>query len=71
MKTTSTVQGDLYYGQLSVEAGAKALGTFRMGVAEEKSSKSSTKTVSKADAMASLKSSHIPSESDQKQKVEA
>ena len=72
MKATSTVQGDLYYGQLSVEAGAKALGTFRMGVAEEKLAASkSTKTASKADAMASLKSSHIPSESDQKQKVEA
>ena len=70
MKSTSTVQGDLYYGQLSVEAGAKALGTFRMGVAEDKPTKS-TKTASKADAMASLKSSHIPSESDQKQKVEA
>mgnify|MGYP001400634859 FL=1 len=72
MKATSKVQGDLYYGQLSVEAGAKALGTFRMGVAEEKLAASkSTKTASKADAMASLKSSHIPSESDQKQKVEA
>ena len=70
MKSTSTVQGDLYYGQLSVEAGAKALGTFRMGVAEDKPTKS-TKTASKADAMASLKSSHIPSESDQQQKVEA
>lgn len=70
MKSTSTVQGDLYYGQLSVEAGARALGTFRMGVAEDKPTKS-TKTASKADAMASLKSSHIPSASDQKQKVEA
>ena len=70
MKSTSTVQGDLYYGQLSVEAGAKALGTFRMGVAEDKPTKS-TKTASKADAIASLKSSHIPSASDQKQKVEA
>ena len=36
MKSSSTVQGDLYYGQLSVEAGAKALGTFRMGVSEDK-----------------------------------
>lgn len=70
MKSASTVQGDLYYGQLSVEAGARALGTFRMGVAEDKSTKS-TKTASKADAMASLKSSHIPSESDQKRKVES
>ena len=70
MKSTSTVQGDLYYGQLSVEAGARALGTFRMGVAKDKPTKS-TKTASKADAMASLKSSHIPSASDQKQKVEA
>ena len=70
MKSTSTVQGDLYYGQLSVEAGARALGTFRMGVAEDKSTKP-TKTASKADAMASLKSSHIPSESDQKRKVES
>ena len=70
MKSTSTVQGDLYYGQLSVEAGARALGTFGMGVAEDKPTKS-TKTASKADAMASLKSSHIPSASDQKQKVEA
>ncbi|MBI48853.1 MAG: hypothetical protein CL850_00990 [Crocinitomicaceae bacterium] len=69
MKSTSTVQGDLYYGQLSVEAGAKALGTFRMGVAEDKPRKP-TKTASKADAIASLKSSHIPSESDQIQKVE-
>ena len=69
MKSTSTVQGDLYYGQLSVEAGAKALGTFRMGVAEDKPRKP-TKTASKADAIASLKSSHIPSESDQRQKVE-
>ena len=72
MKATSTVQGDLYYGQLSVEAGAKALGTFRMGVAEEKTKpQKQANTASKADAMASLKSSHIPSESDQKQKVEA
>ena len=72
MKATSTVQGDLYYGQLSVEAGAKALGTFRMGVAEDKPAASkSTKTASKADAMAALKPSHIPSESDQKQTVEA
>ena len=70
MKSTSTVQGDLYYGQLSVEAGARALGTFRMGVAEDKPTKS-TKTASKADAIASLKSSHIPAASDQKQKVEA
>ena len=70
MKSTSTVQGDLYYGQLSVEAGARALGTFRMGVAEEKPTKP-PKTASKADAMASLKSSRIPSESDQKLKVEA
>ena len=68
MKASSTVQGDLYYGQLSVEAGAKALGTFRMGVAEQKKSE---KTASKADAMASLKSSHIPSEIDQKKTVEA
>lgn len=68
MKASSTVQGDLYYGQLSVEAGAKALGTFRMGVAEQKKSE---KTASKADAMASLKSSHIPSEIDQKKIVEA
>ena len=77
MKATSTVQGDLYYGQLSVEAGAKALGTFRMGVAESKPSEKkaldnkATSTASKADALASLKSSRIPSESDQKQKVEA
>ena len=71
MKATSTVQGDLYYGQLSVDAGAKALGTFRMGVAEEKPSKKMQKPASKEAAMASLKSSHIPSESDQKQKVEA
>jgi len=72
MKATSTVQGDLYYGQLSVEAGAKALGTFRMGVAESKSVvKKTTSTASKADALASLKSSRIPSEVDQKQKVEA
>ena len=70
MKATSTVQGDLYYGQLSVEAGAKALGTFRMGVAEEKTV-NKQKTASKADAMASLESSRIPSESDQKQKLEA
>ena len=68
MKASSTVQGDLYYGQLSVEAGAKALGTFRMGVAEQKKSE---KTASKADAMASLKSSHIPSEIDQKKTIEA
>lgn len=68
MKASSTVQGDLYYGQLSVEAGAKALGTFRMGVAEQKKSE---KTASKADAMASLKSSHIPSETDQKKTIEA
>jgi|GEM_PF-429883 cytoskeletal protein CcmA (bactofilin family) len=38
MKSSSTVQGDLYYGQLSVEAGAKALGTFRMGISEDKDS---------------------------------
>ena len=69
MKSTSTVQGDLYYGQLSVEAGAKALGTFRMGVAEEV--KPQAKTASKADAMASLESSRIPSETEQKQTVEA
>jgi cytoskeletal protein CcmA (bactofilin family) len=68
MKASSTVQGDLYYGQLSVEAGAKALGTFRMGVAEQNKSE---KTASKADAMASLKSSHIPSETDQNKTVEA
>ena len=68
MKASSTVQGDLYYGQLSVEAGAKALGTFRMGVAEQKKPE---KTASKADAMASLKSSHIPSEMDQNKTVEA
>ena len=75
MKASSTVQGELYYGQLSVEAGAKALGTFRMGVADQKTSdkpkSDAAKTASKEDAMASLKSSHIPSESDQKQKVEA
>tara|TARA_B110000444_G_C18846904_1_gene602613 strand:- start:1 stop:480 length:480 start_codon:yes stop_codon:yes gene_type:complete len=71
MKASSTVQGELYYGQLSVEAGAKALGTFRMGVAEDKSSK----TASKKDAIASLKASRIPSENEQTQiqekKVEA
>lgn len=38
MKSSSTVQGDLYYGQLSVEAGAKALGTFRMGISKDKAS---------------------------------
>jgi len=70
MKSTSTVQGDLYYGQLSVEAGAKALGTFRMGVAEEKLV-NKQKAASKKDAMASLESSRIPSESDQKHKLEA
>lgn len=69
MKATSTVQGDLYYGQLSVEAGAKALGTFRMGVAEDV--KPQAQTASKADAMASLESSRIPSETEQKQTVEA
>ena len=69
MKATSTVQGDLYYGQLSVEAGAKALGTFRMGVAKD--AKPQAQTASKADAMASLESSRIPSETEQKQTVEA
>jgi len=76
MKSSSTVQGDLYYGQLSVEAGAKALGTFRMGVSEGKQSeklvnkqinkqvnKQAQKTASKADALASLKASTMPSES--------
>jgi len=63
MKSSATVQGDLYYGQLSVEAGAKALGTFRMGVPKN-SKMSSNKAASKADAMASLKSSRIPSEGD-------
>tara|TARA_B110000093_G_scaffold29677_1_gene29839 strand:- start:5122 stop:5646 length:525 start_codon:yes stop_codon:yes gene_type:complete len=72
MKSSSTVQGDLYYGQLSVEAGAKALGTFRMGVSEGKQAeklvnkqvnKQAQKTASKADALASLKASTMPSES--------
>jgi len=72
IKSSSTVQGDLYYGQLSVEAGAKALGTFRMGVSEDKSGlkqvnkkveKQAQMTASKADALASLKSSTMPSES--------
>ena len=76
MKSSSTVQGDLYYGQLSVEAGAKALGTFRMGISEDKDSlvqankqvnkqvnKQPQKTASKADALASLKASTMPSES--------
>ena len=72
MKSSSTVQGDLYYGQLSVEAGAKALGTFRMGVSEGKQAekqvnkqvnKQLQKTASKADALASLKASTMPSES--------
>ena len=68
MKSSSTVQGDLYYGQLSVEAGAKALGTFYMGVSENKSTskqvrKQAQKTASKADALASLKASTMPSES--------
>jgi cytoskeletal protein CcmA (bactofilin family) len=76
MKSSSTVQGDLYYGQLSVEAGAKALGTFRMGISEDKASLvkvkehvkghvkgQAQKTASKADALASLKASTMPSES--------
>ena len=68
MKSSSTVQGELYYGQLSVEAGAKALGTFRMGVSEGKQAekqvnKQPQKTASKADALASLKASTMPSES--------
>ena len=76
MKSSSTVQGDLYYGQLSVEAGAKALGTFRMGISEDKDSlvqakeqvkkqvkKHAQKTASKADALASLKASTMPTES--------
>jgi|TARA_B100000767_G_scaffold274838_2_gene309197 cytoskeletal protein CcmA (bactofilin family) len=63
MKSSATVQGDLFYGQLSVEAGAKALGTFRMGVPKNKK-KIEEKAASKADAMASLKSSRIPSEAD-------
>lgn len=72
MKSSSTVQGDLYYGQLSVEAGAKALGTFRMGISEDKDSsikvkeqvkKQAQKTASKADALASLKASTMPTES--------
>lgn len=71
MKATSTVQGELYYGQLSVEAGAKALGTFRMGVAEDVKPSAKSVTASKADAIASLESSRIPSESEQKQAVEA
>jgi cytoskeletal protein CcmA (bactofilin family) len=61
MKSSATVQGDLYYGQLSVEAGAKALGTFRMGVPKNTKA-SKEKAASKEDAMASLKSSRIPSE---------
>jgi len=61
MKKSATVQGDLYYGQLSVEAGAKALGTFRMGV-PNKTNKVSEKTATKEDALASLKSSRIPSD---------
>jgi len=67
MKSSATVQGDLYYGQLSVEAGARALGTFRMGVpknTKRSSNKAASKAASKADAMASLKSSRIPSEGD-------
>ena len=76
MKASSTVQGDLYYGQLSVEAGAKALGTFRMGVPEssntaKKAPQSTSRTASTEDALASLKSSRIPSVTDQKLKVEA
>ena len=76
MKSSSTVQGDLYYGQISVEAGAKALGTFRMGISEDKDSlvqakeqvkeqvkKQAQKTASKADALASLKASTMPTES--------
>jgi len=68
MKSSSTVQGDLYYGQLSVEAGAKALGTFRMGVSEDKHNSKQVKgkplgTASKTDALASLKASTILSES--------
>jgi len=63
MKSSATVQGDLFYGQLSVEAGAKALGTFRMGAPKNKQ-KIEEKAASKADAMASLKSSRIPSEAD-------
>jgi len=68
MKSSSTVQGDLYYGQLSVEAGAKALGTFRMGVSEDKHNSKQVKgkplgTASKTDALASLKASTMPSES--------
>ena len=68
MKSSATVQGDLYYGLLSVEAGAKALGTFRMGVAENTATskevrKQAQKTASKADALASLKASTMPSES--------
>ena len=78
MKSSSTVQGDLYYGQLSVEAGAKALGTFRMGISKDKASLEQVKkhgkeqeqvkeqvqkTASKADALASLKASTMPSES--------
>jgi hypothetical protein len=53
-----------------VEAGAKALGTFRMGESEDKTSlkevkveKQAQMTASKADALASLKSSTMPSES--------
>ena len=70
MKSTSTVQGELYYNQLSVEAGAKALGMFRMGATQDKKM-NKQKPASKADAIASLESSRIPSESDQKQKLEA
>ena len=76
MKSSSTVQGDLYYGQLSVEAGAKALGTFRMGQAEghadlKQEKKQTQKTASKADALASLKASTMPSESSSLLKEEA
>jgi cytoskeletal protein CcmA (bactofilin family) len=68
MKSSSTVQGELYYGQLSVEAGARALGTFRMGDSNEKENvnqikKSAQKPASKADALASLKASTMPNES--------
>ena len=55
LKSSAKVAGTIYYGQLSVEAGAQPVGTFHMGACEKKEAL----TIGKPGAVNTLKGAEV------------
>ena len=68
LKSSAKVAGTIYYGQLSVEAGAQPVGTFHMGA---KTEKKVPPMMGKPGAVNTLKGAEVETGAPQTKKVEA